>query len=89
MTVAWDVPPGRPKAAGYTVVYRLSATQAGARPAEARWWSYQHESQVGPDNRQARVRDLTNGVWYELTVTAQYGDGQWEWSDEFVMARPG
>lgn len=88
VTVAWDVPPGRPKADGYTVVYRLSAAEAGAHPAEARWWSFQDESRVGPDNRQARVRDLTNGAWYELTVTAQYGDDQWEWSDA-VLARPG
>ncbi len=88
VTVAWDVPPGRPKADGYTVVYRLSAAEAGAHPAEARWWSFQDGSRVGPDNRQARVRDLTNGAWYELTVTAQYGDDQWEWSDA-VLARPG
>lgn len=89
VTVAWDVPPGRPKADGYTVVYRLSAAEAGAHPAEARWWSFQDESRVGRDNRQARVRDLTNGVWYELTVSAQYGDNQWEWSDDSVLARPG
>ena len=89
VTVAWDVPSGRPKADGYTVLYRLSAAEAGAQPAEARWWSYQHESRVGPDNRQARVRDLTNGVWYELTVIAQYGDDQWEWSDDSVLARAG
>ena len=89
VTVAWDVPPGRPKADGYTVVYRHSAAEAGAHPAEARWWSFQDESRVGRDNRQARVRDLTNGVWYELTVTAQYGDDQWEWSDDSVLARPG
>ncbi|MDE0138636.1 MAG: fibronectin type III domain-containing protein [bacterium] len=89
VTLAWDVPSGRPKADGYTVVYRPSAAEAGAQPAETRWWSYQHESQVGPDNRQARVRDLTNGVWYELTVIAQYGDDQWEWSEDSVLARPG
>ena len=89
VTVAWDVPPGRPKAGGYTVVYRLSAAEAGTQPAEARWWSYQYQSQVGPDNRQARVRDLTNGAWYELTVIAQYGDDQWEWSHDSVLARPG
>lgn len=32
---------------------------------------------------------LTNGVWYELTVIAQYGDDKGEWSDDSVLARPG
>lgn len=51
VTVAWDVPEGQPKAEGYQVVYRLVAPDAGTQPGHPRWWTYQHETEVGPDNR--------------------------------------
>ena len=89
MTVAWDVPPGRPKAEGYRVYYRLAAPESGSQPVEAHWWYYWDESQVGPDNRQSRVPYLTNGVWYEIKVVAMYGDDELRWSDDSAMARPG
>ena len=89
VTVGWDVPEGRPKSDGYLVIYRLASPEAGTQPVDARWWSYQHESEVGPDNRQARVPYLTNGVWYELAVIAEYGDGKGVWSGDSVLARPG
>ncbi|MYB43919.1 MAG: hypothetical protein F4X74_03120 [Acidimicrobiia bacterium] len=89
VTVGWDVPGGRPKADGYRVHYRLAAIEGGAQPVQARWWSYRSAGDVGPDNRQGRVPGLTNGVWYELTVVAKYGDDDRVWSDDSVLVRPG
>ena len=88
MTVAWDVPEGRPKAEGYRVQYRLAAPESGSQPVEIHWW-YRNTSTVGPDSRQDRVRNLTNGVWYEVKVVAMYGDEELRWSDDSVLARPG
>ena len=89
VTVGWDVPGGRPKADGYRVYYRLAAVEGGAQPVQARWWFYSSAGDVGPDSRQGRIRGLSNGVWYELTVAAEYGDGDRIWSDDSVLVRPG
>ncbi|MDE0139502.1 MAG: fibronectin type III domain-containing protein [bacterium] len=89
VTVAWDVPEGRPDPDGYQVYYRLAAAESGSQPVEAHWWYYWDESYVGSDSRRARVPRLADGVWYEFTVVAVYGDGELRWSDDSVLARPG
>lgn len=89
VTVAWDVPEGRPKADGYRVYYRLAAPESGSQPVESHWWYSLDESRVGPDNRQARVPYLTNGAWYEIKAVAMHGDEELQWSYDSVMARPG
>lgn len=89
VTVGWDVPGGRPKADVYQVFFRRAAVEGGAQPVQARWWFYNYADEVGPDSRQGRVSGLSNGIWYEVTVAAGYGDDDRIWSDDSVLARPG
>ena len=69
-TVSWDAPEatdGQAAPTGYQVPYREIATEPGSQPAVAEgWWGSDHvDAAAKPETT---VRDLTNGVWYEMRV---------------------
>lgn len=87
VTVSWNAPEavqGQIAPTAYRVFFREVAAEPGSQPNVGTGWA---ESDLidAAARLETTVRELTNGVWYEMRVDSVGG----AWSEETLLARPG